>query len=192
MPPFLPNFSRNNIIHSKVNPTIHKHHSLIKPKQKITQNMRRILGIEFEENIGSLLKKTKALVMNEREIRQKYGNHNSAVDHLIEFKNKRFYIQDKWRESKPSISDINHFIQVVNNISQDSNNKCDAIYLSKMPLTKGGIDAFSEQNQKQDKIYFSSISSEDQSNVIHKFSEFIYRNGIWYYDNEDCIEMLDE
>ena len=87
---------------------------------------------------------------------------------------------------------INTFTSEASTGLSDSNNKCDAIYLSKIPLTKGGIDAFSEQNQKQDKIYFSSISSEDQSNVIHKFSEFIYRNGIWYYDNEDCIEMLDE
>jgi len=175
----------------KASPIIRKAHSS-KPTVKTTQNQKRILGIGFEETVGNLLKKTKAQIMNEREIRQKYGNHNSAVDHMIDFENERFFIQDKWRDSKPSISDIHHFIQVVNNISQDSKKKCNAIYLSKMPLTKGGINAFSEENLKQNKIYFDSISSEHQESAIHKFSEFIYRKGIWCYDNEGCIEMLPE
>jgi hypothetical protein len=191
----MPRFKNKNQknLEYKVKPSIDK--PLYKKhtnSHSLTQNERRKLGIRFESTIGSLLQKTKAFVMNETEIRQKYGNHNSAVDHFIEFNNKRYFIQDKWRESKPSMPDINHFIQVVTNISEYSNTKCDAIYLSKMPLTKGGVSAFSEQNKKQDKIYFHSISSEDQSEVIHKFSEVIYRNEIWYYDHEDCIEMLHE
>jgi hypothetical protein len=155
----------------------------------LTPNQRRKLGNKFEEDIQYILGKTKCLIMNEMEIRREFGNNNSAIDHLLCNNDTIYAFQDKWRISKPSISDINHFIQCVSNISEKSGKKCIAIYLSKMPLTKGGLDAFYEQNNKSNN-FFDSISSEDQHFLIKDLSHFLYKNGIYYYDEEDCTEML--
>jgi pantothenate kinase len=156
----------------------------------LTPNDRRRIGNKFEEDIGLILKKTKAFIMNEIDIRREFGNNNSAIDHLLYYNDNIYFFQDKWRISKPTISDINHFIQCVNNIAEKTGKKCYAIYLSKMPLTKGGLDAFYEQNNKGN-IFFSSISSEDQTILIKDLSYFLYEKGIYYYDHDNCLEMLE-
>jgi len=71
----------------------------------------RELGIEFEKRIQWILEKTQLSVLNETSVRSKYGNHISAIDHLIEKDHFLFAFQDKWRGSKPGIESINHFIQ---------------------------------------------------------------------------------
>lgn len=154
----------------------------------------REIGIQFEKNIQSILESTKYEVLNETNVRSKYGNHNSCIDHLIITNNYIIAFQDKWTTKKPGISNINHFIQCVNNISQILNKKCLAIYLSKQCITKVSQISFDLQNEKK-KNYFICISDENFNILYNKLMKFLYSYEIYYYDDDNydnCIVMQDE
>lgn len=148
-------------------------------------------GRLFEKNIHSFLQQTKLNVLTENDVKKKYGIDTTAIDHLIELD---FYIlcfQDKCEKSSPSVSQINHFIQCVNNISFRSNKICIGIYLSMMPLSQNSLYAFYMQNQNNE-LYnkFISINSSNENKVLYKLTQFLYENNIFLYEEDGSCIML--
>lgn len=148
------------------------------------------LGYKFEDNIHEIISQSIYEVLRERQIVNKYTVLSNGIDHLIYLYDYIICIQDKWRETKPSLSDINHFIKGVENIYIKENYiKCVGIYLSKLPLTKGGLDAFEIENNKGTN-YFLSLSGDDFEEVIYKLSRLFYKNGIFFYEPDGSAIML--
>lgn len=148
----------------------------------------RELGIEFEKRIQWILEKTHLPVLNETSVRSKYGNHISAIDHLIEKNDFLFAFQDKWRGSKPGIESINHFIQCVNKISETTTKKCIGIYLSQQPLTAGSKMAFLEENSKNKNV-FTSISNNEPKLLFRELMLFLYSYSIYYFESDGSTIM---
>ncbi len=94
-------------------------------------------GCDFKNKIHKLLLKTRLQVLREIDIKQKFGQSISGIDHLIEFSNMCLCFQDKYQKTSisnaqvgcelskitPSVSHLSHanffehFITCVNNIS---------------------------------------------------------------------------
>jgi hypothetical protein len=67
-------------------------------------------GLKFESKIHDKFSEYPVFsLFREKEIKNMYGSENSGIDHIIEYENKRIYIQDKREETSPNIRDINHF-----------------------------------------------------------------------------------
>ena len=126
-------------------------------------------------------------VLSEKEVRRLYGNDTTAIDHLIELDTYNICIQDKFEQSSPCISKINHFIQCVTNISIRTNKICLGIYLSLRPLTLNSLQAF-EINNNTTYNKFISINNSDEFLIINNLIEVLYQNYIFLYeDNGTCI-----
>jgi hypothetical protein len=148
-------------------------------------------GRLFEKEISSLLSLTRLKILSEKEVRQTYGQNNTAIDHMFENNFYIFCIQDKWEKSNVCISKINHFITCVNNISLKREKKCIGIYLSKMPLTKNSILSFDEQNNIRKNI-FLNINAEDKYKMFDIFIDFLYKNKIFMFTDDNSCLMKDE
>lgn len=150
-------------------------------------------GRKFEKYIHEeILSNIKYPVLSEKEVRSKYGNCNSAIDHLIELPELIICIQDKYEQTSSPISKINHFITCVKNISELTKKRCIGLYLSLKPITKPGIEAFDMQNKS---IYsysnFISIYNNDEKKIFFELILFLYKNKIYRYDYDDTCIMLD-
>jgi len=142
----------------------------------------------LKREFNGFLKKHKLHVLNETSVRSKYGNHISAIDHLIEKDDFLVAFQDKWRGSKPGIESINHFIQCVNKISETTSKKCIGIYLSQQPLTASSKMAFLEENSKNKNI-FTSISNNEPKLLFRELMLFLYSYSIYYFEKDGSTIM---
>lgn len=150
-------------------------------------------GREFEKYIhGEILSKIDHLLLSEKEVRGKYGNCNSAIDHLIETPELIICIQDKYEQTSSQISKINHFITCVKNIYELTKKKCIGLYLSLKPITKPGLEAFDMQNKYMHTYCnFISIFNDDQRKIFFELILFLYKNKIYRYDYDGSCIMLD-
>jgi len=156
-------------------------YSNIKP-----QNIGRL----FEKSIHSFLQKTNLDVLSEKEVKKKYGIDTTAIDHLIELDSNILCFQDKYENCKPCISKINHFIQCVTNVSTRSNKKCIGIYLSKMPLSENGLEAFNINNISSQNI-FISINNSNEELILYDLITLLYSNNIFLYEEDGSCIMID-
>lgn len=156
---------------------------------KIT-NQRRIDGIAFENFIRTTLEQTSYRVLSELDIRREFGKDITAIDHLIKVSSFFIAIQDKWRYSKNTNSDINHYIHCVNMIQEIFGLPCLAIYISRLPNTGPSQIAFDRQNQKKFS-FFVSIYGEDPAIIYKQLMEILYSYGIYFYDNDGALQMID-
>lgn len=146
-------------------------------------------GREFEKYIhNNILSNIKYLLLSEKEVRSKYGNSNSAIDHLIEKDELIICIQDKYEQTSSPISKINHFITCVNNINQITNKRCIGIYLSLKAITKPGLEAFDFQNKCGNN--FISIFNDDKKEIFMKLKSLLYENKIYMYEYDGSCIML--
>ena len=74
------------------------------------------IGINFETDVHDFLYKTNLELLREKDIRNKYGQHISAIDHLINDDNLCIMIQTKYENTNVSISKMNHFIKCTQDI----------------------------------------------------------------------------
>ena len=151
-------------------------------------------GYLLENNIHSLISRTKCKIFNENEIVRMFGITCYGIDHLIETNDFDIFIQDKWTNTKPSLQMIRYFIGTVQTINLVKNKPCYAIYLSKLPISSNALKAFFDENIKQSIVKFISFSDENMSNLMYKLSYWLYSNKIYYYDDsgDESIIMLSE
>ena len=146
-------------------------------------------GYIFEDKVHELISQTNNQVLREKEIIKKYGILSYGIDHLIYTSEYIICIQDKWRETKSSLHDINHFLKSVEKVSEAENKRCIGIYMTKVPVTKGGLEAFDSENKKQSNL-FVSFHDEDMDKILKKLSELLYLNHIYFYESDGSIIML--
>jgi len=159
-------------------------------QRRASINQKRIDGIAFENFIHSTLEQTSYPVLSEADIRREFGKDITAIDHLIKFGSFFIAIQDKWRASKNANSDINHYIHCVNMVQEILGIPCLAIYISRLPNTGPSQMAFDRQNEKQFSS-FISIYGEDQTTIYRELMQVLYSNGIYFYDPDGALQMID-
>jgi hypothetical protein len=146
-------------------------------------------GFDFEEFIQNLLEQTIYDVLCEKEVRSQLGKDITAIDHLLNKQEYTIAFQDKWRETKNTISDINHFILCVNKVAEITKKPCYGIYLSQFPNTGPAQMAFDYENKKKNKL-FMNIYSENQDYIYKELMQFLYSNGIYFYDTDGALQMI--
>ena len=147
------------------------------------------LGYVFENHIHQIITLTYYPVLTEKEIVNKYSRLSFGIDHLIYLPDYIICIQDKWRDTKSPLSDINHFIKCVENIYiRENYKKCIGIYLSKMPITEGAQQSFSFENSKG-LCYFISLHDEYINRLINKLTNLFYSNNIFFYEPDGSAIM---
>jgi hypothetical protein len=146
-------------------------------------------GIIFENNVHKQIKKTKYPVYTEREIINMFGNHITAIDHMITLDNINICIQDKYCKDPIPIDKTNHFMQTVNTVSQIINKPCIGIYLSHSKLTKPSNYAFMTNNQLNINK-FIEINGNSEKELINNLMEYLYSIQIYMYESDgDCIML---
>jgi len=146
-------------------------------------------GMIFENNVHKQLKKIKYPVYTEQEIINMYGNHITAIDHMIVLDNFIVCIQDKYSKDPITIDKTNHFMQTVNTVSQIINKPCIGIYLSKSKLTGPSNNAFNNNNQIN-MNQFIEINGNTEKELINNLMEYLYSIQIYMYENDgDCIML---
>lgn len=148
------------------------------------------LGYDFENMIHNLIIQTNYEVLREKEIIKKYGKLFYGIDHLMYVSDYIICIQDKWKNTKSDLSEINHFIKTIEKINDVENKRCIGIYLSKLPLTKGALDAFEYENLKLKNI-FMSLDNTNMSVLLNKLSLLFYSNHIFFYESDGSTIMLE-
>lgn len=143
-------------------------------------------GRDFENKIHKLLLKTKLKVLREIDIKQKYGQNITGIDHMIEFNNICLCFQDKYQKTSISNSQVGHFITCVNNISDLLNKKCIGIFISNIDFSSISKQQIEVENNKQ-KNEFNIIFDNNYVQLIKKILNYFYSNGIWLYDGDDCM-----
>lgn len=146
-------------------------------------------GIIFENYVHKELKKTRLSVYTEHEIINTFGNHITAIDHMIVLDNINICIQDKYCKDTINITQVSHFMQTVNTVSQIMNKPCIGIYLSKSKLTGPSNNAFTINNQMNIN-QFIEINGNTEKELINNLMEYLYSIQIYMYDNDgDCIML---
>jgi hypothetical protein len=149
-------------------------------------------GIIFEKNVHDYLKSTNCNLLSEREVRNKYGSNVSGIDHLIVSDNYIICIQDKYMKSKPCVSQINHFIYCVFEVSYIEKKNCIGIYLSNLPPTKEAQMSFESMNSKYENIYFKSINNSIDK-LINNLLDYLHSINIYSYEEDgSCIMKSDD
>ena len=151
-------------------------------------------GYDLEKRIHDVLLKTNLIIYNENDIIKKYGKICYGIDHLVYYNDIIIGIQDKWRDSKPNLSDINHFIKSIERISKFENIKCIGIYMSKCPLTQGATNSFDYENINSSNKFFT-LHHIHKEILIRKLIELFYENNIYLYESDGSsimIEVLNE
>jgi hypothetical protein len=166
------------------------------------------LGKIFEKKVHEVVKSTYMTIMDENQIKKKYGRPCYGVDHLIynEITGQLILIQDKWTKSPQQISTIDHFVLAVEtiekymSIEKGIKIKAVGIYLTRKGITKGSIERFDEKNSCQSYKKFCHTSSNDMSESIHKLKCMLYIMGFPMYEPEygsesspcNSVIMLDD
>lgn len=147
------------------------------------------LGYFFEDSVHELISQSNYQVLREKEIVDKYSVLSNGIDHLIYLPEYIICIQDKWRDTKASLSDINHFIKSVENIHVRENyKKCNCLYLTKLPITKGALDAFEYENNKGINN-FISIYDDNMDLLLNKLTTLFYLSNIYFYEPDGSVIM---
>jgi len=114
-----------------------------------------------------------------------------GIDHLIIGSDFIVSIQDKWKNSKPTLNDINHFIKATKRIGYIENKCYLGIYLSNMPLTSIAKSALKYENTKSYINKFIEINSDTEQKLIYELSSVLYNYNIYFYESDGCIIMLE-
>jgi len=149
-------------------------------------------GILFEDNIHNLLLQTKKSVYRERDIIQSFGKHITAIDHMIILDDYCLCIQDKYQQTTVSISQTNHFIKCVRDMSDILKKPCIGLYISRVGLSAPSNESFKSENQKlYNNNKFITLSATIQEEIIKKLTKYLYKKNIFLYDADDDLIMID-
>lgn len=152
-------------------------------------NYNSWLGYQFEDTIHNLILQCEYKVLREKEIINKYGKIVKGIDHLILTEQFVITIQDKWRNSKPTLNDVNHFIKATERIGEIEKKSYLGIYLSKLPLTSFADKAFDFDNKCQSNKFYS-IHSDTINIIKNNLTTKLYEFGIYFYEPDGTAIML--
>ncbi len=155
-----------------------------------TSNLSELSHL-YENSIHEQLTKCRYQVLREKEIVSKYGSIVYGIDHLIIGSDFIISIQNKWKNSKPSLNHINHFIKATERIGCIENKCYLGIYLSKMPLTSYDKSAFEYENSKSYTNKFIEINSDTEQKLIYELSLTLYNYNIYFYESDGSTIMLE-
>lgn len=150
----------------------------------------QLKGLLFERKIHDLLLMTQFNVLSEKEVIKKYGSNICAIDHMIEFGDFILCIQDKHQQTSASISQINHFICCVNNVSFITKLRCVGLYITINGLSKPSLDTFKLENSKNNN-FFHEINGKNEEDVIFNLAYYLHENSVYLYDESGLAIMLD-
>ena len=143
-------------------------------------------GRDFENKIQKLLMKTKLNVFREIDIKQRFGQNISGIDHLIEFDNLCICIQDKFQQTPISNSQSGHFITCVNNIANILQKKCIGIFISNIDLSMVAQQQIMMENSKNQNE-FLILFDNNYVELMKKIYYYFHSNKIWFYDGDDAM-----
>ncbi len=153
-------------------------------------------GIEFENEIHQLLKKTKPdLLLNEKQIRQ-YDATITAIDHLLIANNICFCFQDKWLKTTISNSSFNHFSKCVEKVATKLNNnmKIYGVYICNNDFSSIANKQLEEENNKfklgQSIIEYIKINNSIKNIIFDNIHKLLHSNNIFMFDKDDDCMML--
>lgn len=153
-----------------------------------------VAGNAYEEiitNVCDCLQSNNCIITHERynhiqKLRKLYGPQSFGTDHMIETKDYVIYIEDKWRISKPSQSDMRNFVcsvQHIESMRKSGDKHIYLIYMSQQNLTKGAQDVLNAT-----KYNHKCINSENCIDNI--FNLVLYLNNILNHYNQCSNEFL--
>ncbi len=146
-------------------------------------------GLVFENNVHKQLKMTKFPVYNQKEIINMFGNHITAIDHIIVLDYGCLCIQYKYYKDNINIAHINNFMQTVNTLSQMINVPCMGIYLSHGKYLGQDNNVIFANNQ-MNMNNFIVIYGKTEKELIDNLTEYLYSIQVYMYDNQgDCIML---
>jgi len=146
-------------------------------------------GIEFENKIHIFLLQSKKQVLREIDVKKRFGQNISAIDHFIEFDNICLCFQDKFQKSAISNAQVGHFITCVNNISDIIQKKCVGIFVSNNDLSQISKQQILIENNKNKNIYHNFFDY-NYDNLITQLLCYFYENKLYFYDGEDCMMII--
>lgn len=128
----------------------------------------------LEATVHDILSQFGDVITSDSNIVRKFGKCTYGTDHVIVLDKEIITIQDKWEVTTPCIRDINHFIQSTNNIVEASGKQLKyAIFASKLPMTRNGLDILEKENKNYSlnvyKDIHNSISVDALANDIKVF-----------------------
>ena len=157
-------------------------------------------GFKFENLLYDELKKNFTdgfIIRREKDVKEEYGSNVTALDFEIfnvvrtkdinKIPHKHVFIQLKWRDSRSSINDINHFIQCCNNIITAKNLNVDNIYHiygTKVPISRPSLEALKDLKLSEN-IYVSDMKN-CVFTIVNKILAFYGKPQI-----EQIIEFID-
>ena len=168
-------------------------------------------GFKFENLLYDELKKNFTdgfIIRREKDVKEEYGSNVTALDFEIfnvvrtkdinKIPHKHVFIQLKWRDSRSSINDINHFIQCCNKIVTSKNLNVDNIYHiygTKVPISRPSLEALKDLKLSEN-IYVSDMKN-CVFTIVNKILAFYGKPQIEqiiefidiYDDNTDYIEL---
>ena len=145
------------------------------------------IGFNFENFIFEILKSTKGESYKEKDIRKKFRNI-TAIDHMLIYNNNILCFQEKWKETKPTLEDIHHFISCINLLKINLkdfffNYNYYGIYLSKKKFTDNA--QISANNYNIINIYDDTFEG-----IKKKLIDYLYDiHNIYLYDKDNDIFM---
>lgn len=150
---------------------------------------RQEKGRQFENNLHRLFLTTTYPVLREQDVRNKYGEPSSAVDHLIICTDYLIAIQDKMISTNACISKINHFIQSTKIIEDIERKKMICIYISPTKITKPSQDSFDHENKQGGKRTFVSLTNSNEDDLINTVKTYFHDvlKIFFYEDDGSCM-----
>ena len=147
------------------------------------------LGMKFEDKIHNFLSRTKRNVLREIDVKRRFGQSISGIDHFIEFDNICLCLQDKLLSKTITNSQVGHFITCVNNISAMTMKKCIGIFISNVDFSLVSKQQINLENSKNSN-YFSIIFNSDFNQLKRDIMMYLYNNNIFMYDDSGDSMMI--
>lgn len=148
--------------------------------------------IFFEQTIHEDLKNYKCNLSNEKEIVKKHGVLTYGIDHVMFHEKYIFCFQDKWRETKSGLSDINHFLTAVSNFVVFYNGIIIVFYLTKIPISSFGMCSFNNSKNNNCIYDYHCINSNDVDIILSNLHYILHsKYHCFKYDYDSSVIMLE-
>lgn len=141
-----------------------------------TLKIARVLGKKLENKVETAIKNLNIFdtVLNENELTKQLGKELYGIDHYLQIQNMVITIQDKWKNTSPNISDIDHFINATEILKNKLNcNLLCALFISKIEMTKNGNDKLKWINDKYTHNIYISLFDKNMDILVDKVIKII-------------------
>lgn len=137
----------------------------------------------FTNKLINLLSMTGNIIINQTEIKEKYGNLINA--NCMMYSNDKIFIFNS-KLIKPTIEELNMFRDSVKQICTFERKLCIGIFLSKSPIPYKSI-LYDDNNFKN--VKYHAINDNNHNNLLNKITKKLYYYKQWLYEDECCIML---